>query len=442
MKVMRVRIRLADGSRPGFEVPDAARGEALKALAAALESGNVDAPRVTRILKDAAPASPAEFARFEALAAELKTGAVKVRPTKPAAESFAQYAERWFDDRERRGLHIGSDRGRITNYVVPVIGALPIREVAADDLRRVVESLDNAVLAGRIHWNTARKIWGLTTKLFGDAYKSKVSALRVRDDNPARDVQGPDRGDRTAKQWLYPSEVSELLACPDVPPRWRVVYALAVYLYLRPGELAALEWNDVDLGRGIINVHQALDLATGRLKSTKTGITRKVPIHASLAPLLAALRPADGAGRVLVSEHANRKAAGGLPPVEDLAATLRAHLWKAGVRRADLHEERPTTKRMTFYDLRSTGITWEVLAGTEPLRVQQRAGHREFSTTQGYIRTAEELGGTNVGEAFPPLPPEIWTNVWTSDDLGSGSAAKKGSSDDASPRGFEPLLQP
>jgi hypothetical protein len=55
---------------------------------------------------------------------------------------------------------------------------------------------------------------------------------------------------------------------------------------------------------------------------------------------------------------------------------LRDHFRRAGVRRADLHEERPTTKLVTFYDLRSTGITWEVLAGTEPLRVQQRAGHR------------------------------------------------------------------
>ena len=138
-------------------------------------------------------------------------------------------------------------------------------------------------------------------------------------------------------------------------------------------ELAALEWKDVYLDRGVVSVRQALDLRTGEAKGTKTGHSREVPIHPALAPLLATMRPADGAGRVVTSEHANRKAEGGMPPLEDLAATLRDHLWRADVRRADLHEERPNTKRVTFYDLRATGITWEVLAGAEHLRLMQRA---------------------------------------------------------------------
>lgn len=39
-----------------------------------------------------------------------------------------------------------------------------------------------------------------------------------------------------------------------------------------------------------------------------------------------------------------------------------------------------------MYDLRATGITWVALAGTDPLRIRQRAGHENFETTQGYIR--------------------------------------------------------
>lgn len=81
-RTMRTRIRLADGTRPGFEVTDAARAEALRSLAQALESAGVDAPRVTRILRDAAPATPAEFARFEALAAELSKGKARPKPTR------------------------------------------------------------------------------------------------------------------------------------------------------------------------------------------------------------------------------------------------------------------------------------------------------------------------------------------------------------------------
>jgi integrase len=293
---------------------------------------------------------------------------------------------------------------------MPLLGSKPIADVAADDLRAVVEALDETVRREALHWNTARKIWGLVTKLFSDSVRSKIATLRVRKDNPARDVQGPDEGEPTAKQWLYPDEVSALLACPEVPVRWRRLYALATYLYLRPGELAALEWKDVELSSGYVHIHQALDQRTGKAKATKTGVTRKVPIPPALRPLLAFLR-GDGtpAGRVVQSDSAKRGEAAkahGMPPLEDLAATLREHLLRAGVDRAELHEERRTTKRVTFYDLRSTGITWEVLARTEHLKIQQRAGHKSFSTTQGYIRTAEELGAS-IGAPFPALPDSL-----------------------------------
>ncbi|HVW30010.1 MAG TPA: hypothetical protein VHC69_31830 [Polyangiaceae bacterium] len=48
------------------------------------------------------------------------------------------------------------------------------------------------------------------------------------------------------------------------------------------------------------------------------------------------------------------------------------------------------------------GITWEALAGTEPLHIMQRASHKDFKTTQGYIREAEAVG-LGVGVPFPPL---------------------------------------
>ncbi len=402
-----IRPRLL-GKRPRIVVADKDRAAVIHALASTLTDAAAEYDLALKLVAKAADAAPAELEAIRGLVEQMAGGKWEA-PSAPGAvsETFDAYASRWFDDRERRGLSsVDTDRGRITKHVSPTLGALQIRAVSRDNLRALVEKLDDSVRAKAINWSTAGKVWGLVTKLFDDACRGKVAALRVRDDNPARDVRGPDDGEPTAKQWLYPDEATALLASTDVPERWRRLYALAIYLYVRPGELAALEWSDIDLQRGIVHIHRALDLRTGKLKATKTGITRKVPIHPSLAPLLAAMRPDDGKGRVLTSDHANRKAEGGMPPTEDLAATLRDHLWRAGQRRAELHEDRETTKRVTFYDLRSTGITWEVLAGTEPLRVQQRAGHKNFGTTQGYIRTAEELG-VSVGEPFPTLPASL-----------------------------------
>ena len=72
---------------------------------------------------------------------------------------------------------------------------------------------------------------------------------------------------------------------------------------------------------------------------------------------------------------------------------------------------------MTFHDLRSTGITWMAVRGDEPLKIKHRAGHKQFSTTEGYIREAEHVR-EGFGEVFPPLPAEIVSSGVSSERLG------------------------
>jgi hypothetical protein len=94
-------------------------------------------------------------------------------------------------------------------------------------------------------------------------------------------------------------------------------------------------------------------------------------------------------------------------PVDQVRATmLRTHLADAGVERAEQFARNARQKNITFHDLRATGITWMAVAGEEPLRIKQRAGHRTFSTTEGYIREAENLR-SGFGEVFPALPADL-----------------------------------
>lgn len=183
----------------------------------------------------------------------------------------------------------------------------------------------------------------------------------------------------------------------------------------------------------------------------KAAVLAKSPMQPS--------REAEGKGRVIQHTHANKQAEHGFPPLDDLAATMRVHLKRAGVERADLHEARSTTKRVTFYDLRATGITWEVLAGTDHVKIMQRAGHLNFSTTQNYIREAEAVG-IAAGEPFAAFPesllqapssdpdddPDRQTQSVLSQDLSRDSVAPPSdlnhSTNMASPTGFEPVLQP
>ena len=55
------------------------------------------------------------------------------------------------------------------------------------------------------------------------------------------------------------------------------------------------------------------------------------------------------------------------------------------------------------------------IRGDEPLRIQRRAGHARFDTTEGYIREAEALG-RNIGAPFPPLPTSLLGPAGEADD--------------------------
>jgi integrase len=181
-----------------------------------------------------------------------------------------------------------------------------------------------------------------------------------------------------------------------VPLGWRRDVTLAIYLYPRLGELRVLPWEDVDLEHGTIHIHRALDRETGKTKATKTKHPRRFSIEPALLPLLKAMHKESGGEGVVCS----------LPSMRDMARGLRRWLWHANVKRAELHVSTPTRKAMTFHDLRATGITWMAIRGDDPLRIQQRAGHEDFATTQGYVREAENIR-EGFGDVFPVLPESL-----------------------------------
>ncbi|MCE7893969.1 MAG: hypothetical protein DYH12_30445 [Sorangiineae bacterium PRO1] len=309
----------------------------------------------------------------------------------------AEWVAAWLSDRERRGL-VRSVASNIELYIAPATANRHLREWTPEDLRALVRLLDAKVQGGEISWKTATNIWGTATRMCRDACSSKVESLRVRDDNPALGVAGPDRGVRKEKQFLYPSEFLRLVTCEAVPLAWRQAVAVAVYLYPRPSELRALVLgDDVDLDHGAVHVHRSLD-GDGNAKPTKTKTPRRFAIEPELIPLLIALHRA-GTARVELPAR-----------TQNLSVMLKKMLLRAGITRPELHETTATRKAITFYDLRATGITWMAVRGDEPLKIMQRAGHQNFSTTQGYIRTAEAVR-EGFGVPFPPLPAVLMPSV-------------------------------
>lgn len=344
-----------------------------------------------------------QYAAF--LSEQLRCGAwvpTKAAPDMPeaAADSFRGWCERWLSHRKQRGLVGGKDdESRLRIHVWPHIGDKPVARISARDLELLVAHLDQRIHSGTMSWKLASNVWGLVSKAFADACKSKDPHLRVRSDSPASTVAPPDKGAVKAKVYLWPSEFLALMRCERVPVRWKQIVALSVYLYCRAGELEALQWDALDLDHGVIHVHQAMDRYrdVGVVRHTKGKEARRYGLEPTIVPLLRQLRDEAGGASA-------RGAVVKMPPAEDLADRLRQYLTWAGVTREELFVSPtdPTRKRITWHDLRATGITWRAVRGDEPLKIQAAAGHKDYGTTAGYVREAEALA-RGFGEVFPPL---------------------------------------
>lgn len=413
----KARVTLSDGSRPWLDLPYTDPGDRAKAKAKAVELSTL---------------------------AREHGGEVLLNPRIVKGETLREYAKRWVDWRQECAIaSYKDDRTRLARHVFPVmladgtkLGDRPIELVARGDLEDLVEALDEKVrkgfyleVSGRrrtFGWKAATLTWSNVSTLFTDARSSKRRDLRIRDDNPAEGVAAPDRGVVKAKNFLYPSEFLKLVACERVPLRRRRLYAIAVYLYERAGELEGQLREDLDLVHRVGHVHQAIDRVRdpGKVKSTKGRRARRVPLELPIMPLL----------RTLIAEGGKQGPLLDMPSVGTMSANLRDDLKTAGVTRADLFTRSMTRKPITFHDLRATGITWMAVRGDEPLTIMARAGHVEIKTTLGYIREAENLSA-GFGEVFPALPASL---------LSSGLLAGLAGNDENQARklvgvtGFEP----
>lgn len=366
-----VRVRFADGKRKWISLPKGLSHKEAETRAAEI-----------------------------ATAARTQTAVDGIIAIAKPSDTFGEWSERWLEHRRVQGLEsVRDDKSRIKTHVHPILGGVPMRAVSPGHVEDVRDRIDAKIKAGELSWKTGQNIWTVVRAAFRDAMRSKNRALRVRSDDPCAGIAPPEYGDHKAKQYLYPSEFLQLVGCGEVPIRWRVVFTLSVYLAVRAAELEALGWDDTDLSRGIVHVHRSLRRYTRTEKRTKTGAKPRFAIEPALMPLLRALhRLRGGKGRVLDAL--------GMPNKFELSKALRDYLALAEVGREELYINDATRKWMTFHDLRATGLTWMAVRGDDPLKIKHRAGHSTFSTTERYIRTAEELRD-GFGAVFPELPKNL-----------------------------------
>jgi integrase len=349
-------------------------------------------------------------------------------------EILASYTSRWLADRKMRVVSIKDDHARLRDHVLPLVGHRSVLALGRDDVEDVRDALDKKVADGELSWKTARLAWAVFRTMCGDMANARNRDLRVRGDDPAAGIKPTLRGANKMKAFLYPSEFLQFVACAEVPRDWRVAVALAIFTYGRDGEVAMLDWRDLDLAHGTMIIARGRDRDTGATKSTKGGSARRFTIEPNLMPMLRAMHAASGGrGRVFSLDATH------------LSRTFRRWLLVAGVDRAALHDRTDATRPITWHDLRASAATWAAVRGDQPLTIQRRCGHSSFSTTAIYIREAEILT-EGFGEPFP-----AFRHPFVSDDseprmqpkmavYGAGHEVRKSVPDSNNPQAIQQLV--
>lgn len=171
---------------------------------------------------------------------------------------------------------VGRERRIWKARVSQRLGASPIATVPKEKIEDFRDSLDGEVRkrisGGRrdgISGKMAMIIWTLVRTVFKEAVNCRDRSQRVRADDPTLGVLPPLKTRARRKTFIFPSQFATLVACKLVSLEWRELYAVAAYLYLRPGELRALTFEHIDLDAGIVSVVAAYDEEAEETKATR-----------------------------------------------------------------------------------------------------------------------------------------------------------------------------
>jgi integrase len=284
----------------------------------------------------------------------------------PAPTTLKEAAEEWLAAAEagivrtRSGDRykpsaIRAYRQALNHRVLPVLGSKRLTGVS----QLMLQDLSDQLTAQGLSASSVRNTILPLRAIYRRAHSRGEVAL-----NPALKLALPavrTRRDRIAA----PGEAGALLAA--LPPFERALFATALYVGLRLGELQALDWSDVDLERNLITVERSWDRHVGFIAPKSSAGRRRVPITPALRQELLSHRLRQGrGGHGLVFANTN-----GTRPFNPGTVALHSKpAWKnAGLTPIGLHE------------CRHSYAAYMIAAGINSKALSTYMGHSSITVT-------------------------------------------------------------
>src|SRR5215211_5624487 len=278
-----------------------------------------------------------------------------------------EYMKRWLDDSVKgtvRASTYASYEGQVRRYIIPAIGCIKLGQLTPAHVQHLYREMQDLGLSAR----TVRYTHAVLRRALKQAKR-----WGMVDRNVAEDVD-PPRLKRDEIQPLDREQTRRLLGAAE-GDRLHAFYVVAVTAGMRPGEMLALRWSDVDLEVGTLRIN--------RVFSSREFTTPKTPRSRRKIELSNTARSALRAHHKRQLEEQMKKA--GLWKDHGLVfpsavGTPLSHRnvvrsFKALLKRAGL----PGSTRL--YDLRHTCATLLLNSNVHPKYVQELLGHASIALT-------------------------------------------------------------
>ena len=300
-----------------------------------------------------------------------------------------EYLTRWLSDSVHGTVQGSTYRsyGRVVDgHLVPGVGRVKLAKLRPDHIRRLYRSMLDAGKATR-------------TVQYAHTLLKRALAQAVMDGLIPRNAAEAVRPPKLKRDEIQPLNADQVRALLDASDeRSCALYTVAVRTGMRPGEILALRWSDVDLEAGTVQINRAL--SEGEFSTPKTPRSRR---RISLSPATVATLKAH---RKRQLEECMAKA--GL--WEDHGLVFPSSVGTPKSQRNLNREFKNTAKRaglpdhFKLYDLRHTCATLLLSRNVHPKYVQELLGHASIALTlDTYSHVIPGMdGGTGgaIDEAF------------------------------------------
>jgi integrase len=301
---------------------------------------------------------------------------------------FPEYLDRWLKDSVQGSVRRStyeSYRRQARRYITPAVGRVGLKALTPAHVQGLYREMQDRGLSAR----TVEYTHAVLHRALKQAVRWSMLPRNVCD---AVDVP------QVRREEIHPLTPEQARTFLDAARggRLEALYVVAVHAGLRPGELLALGWEDVDLDRGVLHVRRALsegeftepktkrsrrriDLSAGSIASLRRHRTRQLEERMARAGLW----QDHGLGLVYPSSV-------GTP----LSHRNVVRSFKAVLRCAGL----PDVIRL--YDLRHTCATLLLCRNVHPKYVQELLGHASIAQTlDTYSHVLPGMDG-GIGDAI------------------------------------------